>query len=202
MGCDIHAYLDYDLPMQDGNPHAWHLAHFSIHRASWLFGILAGVRCDEVQGQKPVSPPKGLPERISYQVKCKAHLVVLDQDETQEDGTCTRKDAERWGGHYVDEDKKWVDHPDWHSHSWLSLEEVEEAIRRYQSLREVQEDVIQEGEPVPEDCTVVAEHEGRRLVKRVGVPMKAPHDLVALCAAMRATKESGWEPRFVFWFDN
>jgi hypothetical protein len=57
---------------------------------------------------------------------------VTDSFENSE-GTCARSSAERWvnagSSKYVNKDKTYITHPDWHSHSWLSADELESAFR-------------------------------------------------------------------------
>lgn len=70
-----------------------------------------------------------------------------------------------------------ADSPDWHSHSWLTLPEVEEAHRR-----------------------VVAWLESYRLLNRDTMDRKSGLEGVLTC--LRFLASEGVEARFVFWFDN
>jgi hypothetical protein len=126
MGCDIHVYPEYASgSRQDGSDY-WNLAcdSFELGRDYKLFGLMAGVRRE---GQ--LFPKKGLPTDVSLSVKWKNELFVVE-GEGEGEGTCSRASAEKWGG-YVDGKKDRVFHPDWHSHSWLTLDELKAVEKAY-----------------------------------------------------------------------
>lgn len=201
MGCDIHGYVDYDLPYPSGI-YTRHLASVSISRDYWLFTLLAGVRGESIQGQEPISEAKGLPERMSWRVEHEAYMIVLDQEETEEYHCCTRKDAEKWGSHYTDASKKYIHHPDWHSHSWLSLEEVEEVVRRYSLLKNQEKDLLEVGKPLPEGHVVLKEFTGGDYLIAKESPIQVPVELLAIRDMMKTVEAAGYKSRFIFWFDN
>ena len=60
MGCDIHAYIEYEAPGED-----WITCFCSLHldRNYSLFAALAGVR-----GGFPKIPPRGMPKNTSLEV--------------------------------------------------------------------------------------------------------------------------------------
>jgi DNA-binding transcriptional ArsR family regulator len=62
MGCDIHCIL------QKRTKGVWHTvcAISDIERNYTLFGILAGVRCDEYQ---PIDAPRGIPKGVDHVIK-------------------------------------------------------------------------------------------------------------------------------------
>ena len=73
MGCDIHAYIEYD-DYGDGKYDMWAKLHLNRHYL--LFSVLADVRNNgEIE---PVSAPKGLPGNLS--------LGVADEYENRADG--------------------------------------------------------------------------------------------------------------------
>lgn len=96
--------------------------------------------------------------------------------------SCKRSDADRYAGMnvhlgyngYLDEDQCFVFHPVWHSHSWVTTDELGAAVRKYSAIARKKN---------WENCS-------------------APSDIKAILAAMRSLKKDGHEPRFVFWFDN
>lgn len=231
MGCDIHAYVDYeeDLVRRDGNRWVSNLGEFHVGRDYLLFGILAGVRYHEAK----LFDPKGLPDQLSYVTNGEATLFVVDH-ETEESGCCTRENADRWNasheeqkkrwgdkagiGGYVDAEKTRVYHPDWHSHSWLTTEELKQAIEKYASFKEPQQKtaervngewVIPEGYmPDPafadffEKKADSENYQFMPLISKEPIALKAPPAILAIYQAMKSLQESGYNPRFVFWFDN
>lgn len=228
MGCDIHGYVDYDDPRmielaekRNRPPYVHSLGHFHIMRNYGMFGVLAGVRCEG----PPVAERKGLPENLSYMTEYEAVLTVVEDDEFDEEHRsehcCSRSDAERWGGNYTDEDKKVVHHPDWHSHSWLTTEELGQAIERYCEFAEEDVTSIDKNEDgtwpdIPEGYKVDKrmlpegwENDKWRekanhmlLISEEPKKFECPPDFAAIHAAMKSLEESGMVPRFVFWFDN
>jgi len=186
MGADIHMYVEYrnrkraQEEQKTGRPSNWfsYGGQTNPGRNYTLFGILA-----EVRGHYPDSfEPKGKldPDEMSWSARSDARLWITDQP--YEEGCCTLEQAQRWAERglriWHDEHGKptWVEHPDWHSHSWMTIEELEEAFSRYQ-VHATQE----WGEPIT----------------------GAPLEYRALLAAMRELEDGGEnEVRVIFWFDN
>lgn len=125
MGCDIHTYLEYQVADD-----YWRcLISNGGSRDYSMFGILAGVRCDGCH-----IPPRGMPEgRLSWEVR-EAASVRIAADETQKDweGYCTREQAKQWGEPIFEEGgTKYIRNPDWHSHSWLTADELADCLAKY-----------------------------------------------------------------------
>ena len=76
MGCDIHGYIEYSTEtLVDKN---WRLfCKLHIDRDYILFNALAGVRGDKTN----LFPLKGLPKILSWQVKDKNTILVVEDDE-------------------------------------------------------------------------------------------------------------------------
>lgn len=129
MGCDIHAFIDYDPPQINETSLVYYLGEFNIQRNYGLFGIMAGVRHPELQ----LFQPRGMPERSSWTIREKTTLMVMDNEKDRFEGCCTREEAERWGSNYTDENKRRVWHPDYHSHSWLNTAEVKKVLKKLRS---------------------------------------------------------------------
>jgi hypothetical protein len=122
------------------------------------------------------------------------------------------KTAERWvkSGSSVfknDRDGKptWVSGPDWHSHSWLSLEEYRQVLVKYKVLEQEnfkirQEEhvdfikYIKENNP---DIEIKADSWLMEPLEHYDEP-----EYHAIEAAMSKLEEMGYESRLVFWFDN
>lgn len=171
MGCDVHAYLEFS----DNGTFWQSLTDSAGIRNYRMFGIMAGVREEELA----LFEPKGLPEgQLSWQAT-DAHWIYVDPEDKPEqcyrEGWTTKDVAERWiaGGYsepyYEDGVIKRVTHPDHHSHSWLTADELAQCVEKYRDL-------------FPE--------------------WKPPHDFVGMLAAMQAIEANGGKTRLVFWFDN
>lgn len=130
MGCDIHTYLEYTMnpePQGDRGPYwcSWG-ERVNPGRNYGMFGLLAGVRGSYTHSFKP----KGLPDNLSYTVASDALLRIVEDSEDDWEGYCTVKQAVSWGN----PDAKIgdvIDHPDWHSHSWLTPDEYAQVLGRY-----------------------------------------------------------------------
>lgn len=143
MGCDIHAYIDYDTPGENPTGLVSHLCEINLWRNYYLFGLLAGVRSGGAMFE-----PRGLPERLSWSVRDEAVLYVSDENPNA-DGYCSRDQAEKWDsahkvgrtkgvGGYTDEKEDRIYHPDWHTHSWLTTQELRQVVDRCKELGGVQ----------------------------------------------------------------
>lgn len=197
MGCDIHMYLEYGSKERhqqalDGKENGrgekitmyWQGlgGRMSMGRNYSMFGILSqGVRSDFDNG----SPAKGLPtDGMSWETEDDAYIRIDNElaKNDYEGHYCTLAQAEGWAKygekiHYrTDADGNeipWrVDHPDWHSHSWLTTEEYEAALQEYEKLAGSDE--------------------------YWGVPATYK----AVLAAMKSFESDGQIARVIFWFDN
>jgi len=129
MGCDIHGYIEYsDINNQDGSPYYRTFAENIGDRAYAMFGILAGVRDDGC-----LFSPKGFPKDASWSVQSEFCLYISEDESNDYDGHTTRSEAERWIADGTS--KRWDDHrithPDWHTPSWLTVEEYEKCLSAY-----------------------------------------------------------------------
>jgi len=213
MGCDIHAYLDYDeFPTDDG----WYVSCFAedldLGRNYALFSLMAGVRRDPDREQRPLFEPKGMPDRYSYQVKRAYSLSVYD-DLSGVDRNCSIEQAEKWikRGISIWLDDKHISDPDWHSASWLTASELEQVKAEYEQIGFYESSWTQmrspEEQPVPENSTVKkrATRYGEEWLVQVGEKKTypAPITLDATIVAMHALNgDNPHRSRLVFWFDN
>ncbi len=153
MGCDIHIYIEYKTK----NSSMWHCFGERLNpgRNYTMFGMLAGVREPELK----LFDPKGLPQKLSYVTQSDVSLTISDNvDFSDCSQFCTSKKAEEYNesyikyknhyglvGGYVDESKKSVYNPDWHSHSWLNLEEYNKCIEKWRKIstfKEIEYEII------------------------------------------------------------
>jgi len=213
MGCDIHAYLDYDSFFKDdGTWYVYGLAKLHISRDYLLFAILAGVRNydDEIT---PVSKPKGVPENISYQVEMDYTLWVLGEgDEVREEGCCTFEQGQRYAERrgWWREDHKRVIHPDWHSASWLDVEELKKAQEIYASTKKETPHIkfLKKGEEMPESYRISEVYawsntEEVTVIEEIDPGVMGKHKVLEGIISMMETLNDGENrTRLVFWFDN
>jgi hypothetical protein len=192
MGCDIHMYVEYTDKerLEKSNrgetnsrgelikPY-WRDFGSRINpgRNYWMFGFLSqGVRSDFSNGM----PPKGLPPFDELGFHSRNDSVCYISDNPDNDGSSvTLETALRWseGGrnkiiNNSEGRPSWVEHPDWHSHTWLTTEEYETAINNYKA-----------------ECQSSGE-------------IDTPVEYVAVLAAMKSLEENGCVARVVLWFDN
>jgi len=133
MGCDIHCYIEYKRPEPEGwSPFGGRL---NPGRHYGVFAKLAGVRNHPEWGIVPIAEPRGLPEGLAYEADGDSKLFVLDRDEVESEGCVSTANAERWvaqgSSKFIDGHngpKTAVTHPDWHSHSWVTLDELVAAL--------------------------------------------------------------------------
>lgn len=160
MGCDIHGFVEY---RQKGFADRWSPfgGHINPGRDYRVFGRMAGVR-----GGEAIVEPRGIPDDLGY---------MADKSEkgwwlyiSSAPGDVSPEKAQEWhkvcGKRLRPESgmPRWIEHPDWHTPSWLTPDEFASAI------------AVDGVDP----------------------------QYGALLAAMRHLEKSGFEVRFVFWFDN
>ena len=183
MGCDIHAYVDYDVVIDDQGKErtlTWQFCHARFPREYSLFALMAGGLRDPRWEKGLPFPVKGLPERLSGLTEWEYTLRVTDDEELATmKGWCTTSQAKDWTtplddywpapSIWIDDQHTTISHPDWHTPSWLTPDEFEICLKRF-------EEQFTDAQAEPE-CW-------------------------AILAAMRALEEHGYPARLVFWFDN
>lgn len=121
MGCDIHCYIEY----REKDSGRWRDFGGRINpgRNYAVFERMAGVR-----GDTAMFEPRGLPENISHASQNDSRLYITNDGAG--DDECSKENADRWikSGCSKLVDEKWVTNPDWHSHSWLTAQELESAV--------------------------------------------------------------------------
>ena len=126
MGCDIHAYVEYK-PKGNTNWQSFG-KRLNPGRYYGMFALLANVRNNG--DLKPVAELRGVPLDVGYYAAKDLVLRVNDKFGNEE-GWCSKASADRWvaGG-----SSKWwvaghsITHPDWHSHSWVTADELQKAL--------------------------------------------------------------------------
>ena len=145
MGCDIHLFPEYktngvwfNMPLNEYGDRNYD-----------LFGILAeGVRVDynvtlndsdEIPEDElvKVHEPNGIPNDVSYMTRRRLCYYVKrgEMVDALAENTITPTKAEMmesFGATYYDEKKEWLINPDWHSLSWITLDELKELLEEYE----------------------------------------------------------------------
>lgn len=127
MGCDIHAFIEY----QDLGSSYWHSfgRDMGLSRNYCMFGLLAGVRGTDA----PVYKLRGVPDDMGFWAKDAYWLYI---SENSGEGMCTPERAKGYAkyGSVYSEDLKSISHPDWHSHSWLTVDEFKRVMDEYRAM--------------------------------------------------------------------
>lgn len=132
MGCDIHLYIEYRNKEAD-EAQEWRYfgGRFNPGRNYMLFGILAeGVRSVSAFGYTP----RGLPEGLGYVSRDESRIFISEHENGE---YVTMEKALTWAqrGYKLINNHNgkptWVEHPDWHSHSWLTTQEYHMALEFY-----------------------------------------------------------------------
>jgi hypothetical protein len=192
MGCDIHSYIEYrpkGLWEFNNKPHSWDNwgQRYYVGRNYRMFGLLAGLR----SGQDALFPVRGVPRDISWHVKEDYTFSIGDSDDGER--SVSKETAQEWlsrgyAKYWVDgdgtENTNIITHPDWHSASWLTADELAAVIERYRSL--YYEEEVKEWAAI-----------GQKLSEDRFLTMWK-----VLYANLRTLEDTGFEARYVFWFDN
>ena len=141
MGCDIHCYVEYQVSYFDDEPHwATFGGHINPGRDYELFALMADVRNYYSPRVEPLHTPRGLPDDVGLTARWDNQLYVTDEDHASE-GSVTRAVADIWlargtttvAASRADGTFNAVHHPDWHSHSWLNVDELAAVFRVYRA---------------------------------------------------------------------
>jgi len=127
MGTDIRAFIEY----RSGFGNIW-FPHAEVlpERDYRVFGAIAGVR----YGESPMLQPRGFPRDASASAELAYFVRVADDDEAIAEALypfVRTREASRIvarGGHYRDEKRDYVSHPDAKFPSWLSGSELLAAL--------------------------------------------------------------------------
>lgn len=174
MGCDIHMYIEYRRN-KETDYYSDFGGRINPGRYYYIFGLLSkGVRSDIDEAIEP----KGLPENLAWHSREDAFIFINDEYAKDNDGKhCSLETAEIWAKYgskiiYRDDKPFKIEHPDWHSHSWLSTTEYEQQINFF--INKFKDDPY----------------------------FERPIQYEAVLAAMKTLESIGGESRVVFWFDN
>lgn len=175
MGADVHMYIQYKKKTED-DKWWWDFGgHINPGRNYAMFGILAGVR----DNNSPHSfEPKGIlpEEKLSWAVREDLYLTITEDGEGDNETTLER--AKSWGSGRIINDNDGnpykVEHPDWHSHSWMTIDELKQAYKWY-----------------------------KKYAKESGYGGGVPLEYKVILKTMEALEDNGKNDVIVvFWFDN
>lgn len=128
MGCDIHAFIEFKPKEYD----YWDSfgGELNLGRNYEMFGFLTDGEVRSGDSLKSSIPPRGIPDgKLSWDVDDSLKLYITEDGKGEHETTL--EDAQRWRGKiYNDKDGKpyMVDHPDWHTHSWLTYKEFKSIL--------------------------------------------------------------------------
>ena len=206
IGCDIHSYVE----IEEHKNYVSNLAKITLSRDYLLFGLLAGVRVlPEEFGAKLLFEPRGLPEVNSDVVNVDNNLYVIeDNDKDTEKNSCNRSMAELWvkqgKSKWVFETKHIITHPDWHTHSYLYVDELKEIQKQYSTIKEKECKFIGENEEVPLGYEIIETIDKTKMIEaKIATPLGPHLELAAIISMMETiNKGNPKRSRFTFWFDN
>lgn len=146
MGCDIHCHIEEFTPPREGKKnrngdqaqgYSFGVAHFvNLGRNYRLFALMAGVRNDPLNPVTPVADPKGVPATVAFRTQ-RAYSVRVEDQADDEGEAVTKETAQQWvdNGYsvWMNDDHTLVSGPDWHTASWLTIEELEKVQELYAS---------------------------------------------------------------------
>lgn len=187
MGADIHMYIEYSRKPEENEkktdrPRYWMSFSGRINpgRNYTMFALLAQVRGT----YKESLTPKGRlnKEELGYASGNDLYCFITDEKCTcGESNMVTLEDALRYTKYgeeifYRDGKPIYVSNPDWHSHSWLTAEELSIVFEHYKCVYEAQ---WGDG------------------------PIKVPIEYQAILQVLQTLEDNGKnDARVVFWFDN
>lgn len=141
MGCDIHTYVEFGKSQKNGDVYWDNFTRDGGSRNYVMFGVLAGVRVSGVQ----LFEPKGMPDGpLGHRTSEDYWLYVAPESHPEwadDDRWVSLEQAERWvenGSSVGEKDDagrlRRVSGPDWHSHNWLTADELEQALEHYKMV--------------------------------------------------------------------
>jgi len=203
MGREIHSYIDYHYEI-NGHKIVDFLAKINIPRNKLLFSALVeGDECFD-----PVVEPRGVPKNLSNEIRKDYLIRVLDKNsnEIPRYNECSYKEAKN----YEWFDDKFIINPQYHTASWLNVEELRRAQLLYSIYSCEQTDIIliEADEDLPYGY-ILSERYGYMGRPGSVVGEKIPddlkkHDILQGVINLMEIVNKGDvnKTKFIFWFDN
>ncbi len=186
--------------------------------------------CDSgITRGKPSFEEKGIPKDISWRIADEYTFYVVENEDDVDDRSCTRSQADSWLAssssevweHYINGNILRVTNPDWHTGSWLDIDEVKTLTKRFReilvaSIPDVKIEMAQSIEWAERGLETTIKEENAERIANFKEELKRAqnwdaHDplkeaayvrVEALVAMMNALDTHGFNARVVFWFDN
>jgi hypothetical protein len=194
MGCNSHCFIEYKEKDSD----YWHSFGDKIHapRNYTIYALMAGVR--DYNGIK-LYDPKGIPKDLAYNAESSYYCYIDGVNITESraeswhrDGAIYKKD-----GNGVN---AWISNPDWHSHTWFTIRELENILNKYDRLeREIHQP---EREKQREEILKMGGGTYSNTFLSTVTKIHRDPDHYAMLAAMKSFDSMGYDTRLVVWFDN
>lgn len=135
MGADIHCYVEYKVTTPHGESWWSYGSRVNPGRDYGLFGYIAGVRYEEAP--TPI-PPRGYPKDLGFWARIDLFIRISNSEDADDsEGTCSPETAVSWGGKIVEDNgNRFTENPDYHSHTWLTTEELAMIIGLHEGVEE------------------------------------------------------------------
>lgn len=214
MGCDIHVYIECyskQSSLSGGSSYVDTIFDkVSFGRNYTLFGLLAGVRSMD----RPVVPPRGVPTQpeLSWAASRDYYIKVVPDDEfTRRMDYSSQQIIKQSELEELKSDpyrklnitsEKMLVNPDWHSSTWLSLEELM-LVRKQYLINNIQYYSEISGKRRKELVSFISNKSEFDLMKYVFQPYEyAPlHAVISAMSSLEKTDDD-IKTRFVCWFDS
>jgi hypothetical protein len=211
MGCDIHAYIEFFSKSDFKNSRKCFVDCFagelSFGRDYILFGLVAGVR----HHLPPLIKARGIPTEpeLSYTVSDAYYLNVVADDAARfSDNSIRRTLAEEYVSegyaHYTDSTKSHITNPNYHSATYLTLDELLTIRKMY--LTEIVEFYANISNTKKKDLLSFIQKTSTRELMKFSFPDYENVGLyTTICTMMaleRVSEDSDTSTRLVCWFDS
>lgn len=209
MGCDIHVYPEYyyDNEPEQEKIFIHSIGNYYLGRNYVLFGCLAGVR----SCHPGVVSPRGVPDNMGWDAEMAYYLTAIPDEDMQgrdeyENNIISHSKAKaisKEGTYPIlnTSNKHWkIRNPDWHSSSWLTLEELYKVRRYYieEQLCELPKKKQQKFRKILKSCKTDKELLNHRFDELECVNLNG---LIGMLMLMEHT-DPKVKTRIVFWFDS
>jgi hypothetical protein len=211
MGCDIHAHIEFFSKTEHKTTSNCFVRCFSgelsFGRDYILFGLMAGVR----HSVPPIIKPKGIPTTptLSYEVTDAYYLNVISDEAPRAPTNSIRESlAKEYVSEaysiYVDDSKLRITNPNFHTPTWLTLDEL--LIIRKMYLLETVEFWANISKQKKIDMLNFIKSTGARELMKYSFPDYENSVLYAAVGTMmsleRVSENADTETRLVCWFDS
>jgi len=218
MGCDIHAYIEHyskkDLLTGKCFVDSY-CGRINFGRDYLMFGLLAGVRSLEA----PVVPTRGLPTNppLSWECATEYYLRVVGDEEYEtakrdllgqrliSKSKLDQVNTSYYGGKLQPDSQNMIPDPDYHSITWLTLDELIMVRKRYllEYIQFYDELSGISNKKKKELIKFINDTDEKNLMKYTFHPYESLSLYTTICSMMAMERTSDdIVTRFVCWFDS